>query len=195
MLFYFKNLPQRQRKHCRPSSWSDQPWIQQLLGGFNSWILNSNRPDIQKILRQISEYPTQQKDLKQVFPNKLISAIKKHPDTSFILIIPPFSRLYYKLNPISISEIIKQILYLRLPNIEIYGFDNTNIPDNLSHYIDLIHYDETINSFMLDAIKNNTHRITLENVDSYFQEMKKKVKAYNLEPLKQQIIKSGVLNK
>ena len=48
---------------------------------------------------------------------------------------------------------------------------------------------------MLDAIKNDTHRITLENIDEYFEEMQKKVETYDIESLRKQIIESGVLNK
>lgn len=178
----------------RPSLWSNQPWVQQLLGGFDSWISNSNRPDIKKILNQIIEYkPISKNSSKQFLPTELITTITSHPNTTFYLVIPPFSRLNYKLQPIYIDEIIKAILKLKLPNIKIYGFDNTEIPDNLANYIDLVHYDEKVNSFMLDAIKNDTHRITLENIDEYFAEMKKKVDAYDIEPLRKQIIESGVL--
>lgn len=178
----------------RPSQWITQPWVQELLGGFDSWLKNANRPDIRKILEQIKDFtPHLQTQSQQHFPNRLLETIRENPQINFYFLIPPFSTLHYKLSNISISEAIKELLSQKFPNVKVYGFDNTNIPSDLSHYIDLVHYDEKVNSFMLDAIKNDTHRITLENVNSYFEEMRKKVEAYDIEPLRKQIIESGVL--
>lgn len=177
----------------RPSQWITQPWVQQLLGGFPSWIKNSNRPDIHTILKQIQNFQQYPQKQEFKFPTSLIKVMQENPNIHFILIIPPFSTLYYKLNNFSLQKAIAQLLQHHLSNVKIYGFDNTEFPSNLVHYIDLVHYDEKVNSFMLDAIKNDTHRITLKNIDSYFEEMKKKVEAYDIEPLRKQIIESGVL--
>lgn len=170
-------------------------WIKKLTGGFDIWINNSNRPDIRKILIQIQEYKESQQKHFFDFPAALIKIIQNNPRIQFIFIIPPFSTLYHKLNKYSLKNPIKQLLLHHLSNVQIFGFDNTDIPNDLSRYVDLVHYDEKVNSFMLDAIKNDTHRITLENIDNYFEEMKKKVEAYDIEPLRKQIIESGVLDK
>lgn len=167
------------------------------LGGFDSWIQNSAHPDIKTILENILSF-NKMKNIQENIKvsNYLIETLKKYPNINFYLLIPPTSRLNHKLsyNQDFINN-IKEILSLHLKNVKIFGFDNTNIPNNLSRYVDLIHYDEKVNSFMLDAIKNDTHRITLKNIDSYFKEMKKKVEAYDIEPLRKQIIESGVLDK
>lgn len=179
----------------RPANWINEPSTKMRLGGFKSWLNNANRPDLKSIIQQIAlfNHTEYSENLQEIYP-PLIQIIKDYPNTDFIFIIPPFSRLSYKLKYVSIKNAIKEMLNLRLKNIFIYGFDLTNIPDDISHYIDTAHYDEKVNSFMLDAIKNDTHRITLENVDSYFEEMRRRVEAYDIEPLRKQIIESGVLS-
>ncbi|WP_027327703.1 hypothetical protein [Helicobacter pametensis] len=195
-LFIHKLCLKGQNTLDRPANWINETSTKMRLGGFQSWLKNADRPDLNSVIKQIMSFKQTEysKTLQEIYP-PLIQILKHHQDTKFIFIIPPFSRLSYKIKFISIEPAIKKLLALDLKNVFIFGFDTTSIPDDLSHYVDTAHYDETINSFMLDAIKNNTHRITLKNVDSYFQEMRKKVEAYDLEPLKQQIIKSGVLNK
>lgn len=173
----------------RPAQWIVQNRDQ--LGGFSVWIKNRNRQDIQGIFKQIlninSNQPKNTTEL-QEFPKELESIIKNYPNISFLLIIPPFSRLSYKLKKIEFKNAIQAILDRRYPNVKIYGFDDTDIPDDLSHYIDLVHYDDTINSLMLNAIQNNTHRITSKNINQYFNTMFQKIKDYDIEPLRQQIL-------
>lgn len=178
----------------RPANWINEPSTHMRLGGFQAWLENANRPDLNSIMHNILSFKqTKYSSVTQEIYPSLIYLIQKYPKTKFIFIIPPFSRLSYKLNFVSIYPALKALLLLKLPNITVFGFDNTDIPDDISHYIDTAHYDEKVNSFMLDAIKNNTHRITLENIDTYFEEMKRKIDTYDIKSLKMQIIQSGVL--
>lgn len=180
----------------RPSQFFSQDWFGELLGGFSSWIKNANRPDTQKILHSIANYkPTvsSPENHQPIIPVSLFQIIEQNPNIDFIFIIPPFSRLSYKLSPTYPTKAIKSLLQKKFSNVKVYGFDNTSIPDDLSRYVDLVHYDEKVNSFMIDAIKNDTHRITLENINSYFKEMQKKVEDYDIHSLQRQIKESGVL--
>lgn len=174
------------------------------LGGFNKWINRSNAPHINKTLQLIMQknynasYPSCV-DIQKMLKTTIIGMIKQNPHTTFIIILPPFSTLYkkIKLNFNGFEKWKKGIMLIlnyHFNNVKIYGFDNDSFADDINRYSSLTHYDEKVNSFMLDAIKNDTHRITLENVDSYFEEMRKKVEAYDIEPLRKQIIESGVLN-
>ncbi|RDU72124.1 hypothetical protein [Helicobacter brantae] len=195
-LFIQKSCIRGKHKLDRPASIFDSIAFTSRLGGIQSWIKNSNHPEINTILKKIVSFQnTTLKTNNQKLSEYLIDTLQKYQNTNFYLVIPPISRLSNKLEyDQNFYPIVKKILSYHLKNIKIYGFDNTNIPDDISRYVDLVHYDEKINSFMLDAIKNDTHRITLENVDSYFEEMKKKVEAYDIEPLRKQIIESGVLS-
>lgn len=192
---FFHNLCLRgQESLDRPANWINEPSTHMRLGGFHSWLANANRPDLNAVITQVLTFQkTNYSNSVSSIYIPLIQIMQKYKQINFIFVIPPFSRLSYKLSFISIKPALLELLSLNLPNVYIYGFDNTNIPDDISHYIDTAHYDEKVNSFMLDAIKNDTHRITLENIDGYFAEMKKKVDAYDIEPLRKQIIESGVL--
>ena len=178
----------------RPANWINEPSTKMRLGGFQSWLNNAKRPDLNSAIKQISSFQqTEYSKTTQEIYHPLVELLKKYPNTNFIFIIPPFSRLSYKLNFVSIQDALKNLLELKLKNVLVYGFDNTSIPDDLSRYVDLVHYDEKVNSFMIDAIKNDTHRITLENINSYFKEMQKKVEDYDIHSLQRQIKESGVL--
>ncbi len=173
----------------RPSQWGSQSWREDLLGGFDSWLKNSNRPDIEKILHQILNFkPSNHIPSIQEFPKDLYDIILKHPQISFVFIIPPFSRLKYKLENIDFKNAISELLLHQFSNVQIHGFDHTDIPDNLAHYIDLVHYDSSINSMMLDAIYHQTHRITLQNIDAYFKIMKERILNYDLVSLQNKIL-------
>lgn len=195
LCLFYQNLCLREgRKNLdRPARWGDKEDAQALFGGFQNWIEKNPKQATKQLFENLTNLNNKQKDNQDYFPKELLHFIQENPQINFILVIPPFSRLYYKLNSHTSKSMIKDILALHLKNIKVYGFDNTDIPNNLSLYMDQFHYDEKVNSFMLDAIKNDTHRITLENVDNYFEEMRKKVEAYDIEPLRKQIIESGIL--
>lgn len=192
----------------RPAAWINRDYVQKKLGGIQSWLKNTDDLIIYTALKDIVEYKRDNKktcayNKKGVYENidnEIGEIIKENKNTTFYLVLAPFSRLYYKINSCqnTINQVKESLIYILKKygnkNVRIYGFDNTFFPDNIENYIDFIHYDEKVNSFMLDAIKNDTHRITLENVDSYFEEMRKKIEAYDIKPLRKQIIESGVLS-
>ena len=69
------------------------------------------------------------------------------------------------------------------PNTKIYGFDTLDYADNIANYSDLVHYNIDMNSMQLDAIRDNTHRLTSENIEEYLKIMKQKIQEYDVEPL------------
>ena len=195
-LFISKICLKGEESMDRPSQFFSRIWFKDLIGGFSSWLKNANRPDTQKILHSIANYkPTDSppENHQPIIPVSLFQIIEQNPNIDFIFIVPPFSRLSYKLSPTYPTKAIKSLLQKKFSNVKVYGFDNTSIPDDLSRYVDLTHYDEKVNSLMLDAIKNDTHRITLENVDHYFKEIQKRVEDYDIQSLQRQIKESGVL--
>ena len=82
----------------------------------------------------------------------------------------------------------------KYPNVKIYGFDDLDYADDLRNYKDEAHYNIDMNSMHLDAIKNNTHILTTQNMDRYFELMEQKIRAYDLEPLIQIIKKDSQKN-
>ncbi|HEG0496237.1 TPA: hypothetical protein SB541_000154 [Campylobacter jejuni] len=130
----------------------------------------------------------------------LLKYIQKYPKTQFYIIIPPLPRDFYKFtihkdyygyfeSPIYFTKLkilTKWILEQTKNNYNVtfYGFDNTNYPDNYTNYTDNIHYKPDMNSIQLNAIKNNTNRITLDNIDQYFSYMEKKIQQFDMKKIK-----------
>lgn len=98
--------------------------------------------------------------VKEVIDKDLIESIRKYPDTDFVLFFAPKSILWFKLlDQMGILEKKLEVLtYIvdeasKLPNVEIYNFQNQyQFTENLDIYLDITHYNNTANKFMIDAI-------------------------------------------
>ena len=66
-----------------------------------------------------------------------------------------------------------------------YGFNNLSYTDtdDIANYRDFTHYNTDMNSLQLDAIKNKSHILTLENIDMYLNTMQQKIQNYDITPL------------
>lgn len=67
-------------------------------------------------------------------------------------------------------------------NVKVYGFDDLDYADDIANYKDLAHYNKDLNSFQLDAIKNQTNILTPQNIDKYLKTMEQKIKSYDIKP-------------
>lgn len=191
-------------------------WIgeySQYFGGFENWKKYENYPRVIKaqILDSKNDFnPPKNIDIeknKAILQEYLLSFISKNKDTNFYLVIPTYSRLYYRLyynnkqypynkGFILFSKYRALIKWLVLetskyPNVKIYGFDDLNYADNIANYKDPQHYNTNMNSMQLDAIKNDTHILTPKNVDKYFQTMEEKIRAFDLKPFIQEVLKEN----
>lgn len=136
-------------------------------------------------------------DEKNILNKFLLSFIKDYPNTNFYIIVPPYSRLKYNIHRLSRNNqtnseefytwsailiwLVKELE--SYSNAKIYGFDTLEYADEIANYSDLIHYDVDMNSMQLDAIKEDTHRLTSDNIEEYLQIMEKKIQEYDIEPL------------
>lgn len=119
----------------------------------------------------------------------LIKLVSKNPNTQFIFILPPYSRIKYAIDAqydkatferykasikylVSKSEIYK--------NMKIYGWGNEPFVDNIANYKDLNHFEYKINSWMLSAIKDQKGLLTVNNIDHYLQVFTEKSLNYDL---------------
>ena len=118
----------------------------------------------------------------------LLSFIRKYPNTYFHLILPPYSRLHFKINPKAFIERKKITYWLLqqtkdLKNVTIYGFDTLDYADDIGNYAgDTIHYNNDMNSLELDSIQNKKHILTSDNIESYFDIFEQKIQNYDLKP-------------
>ncbi|WP_276883275.1 hypothetical protein [Campylobacter cuniculorum] len=184
--------------------------------GFENWLKTykkSNKKQlIDEILNTRAFFTQENIDISQnqeLIQKDLLSFIKDYPQIQFRLIIPTNSRFlyrvergsrgYYNKNFILFSKYKAVLKWLieetsKYPNVKIYGFDDLDYADDLRNYKDEAHYNIDMNSMHLDAIKNNTHILTTQNMDRYFELMEQKIRAYNLEPLIQIIKKDSQEN-
>lgn len=185
----------------------------QYFGGFENWkkYLQSNKLKnyylkvITQILNSKNDFnPPKNVDIeknKVILQEYLLSFIQKNKDTNFYFIIPTYSRLIYRLNNDDDNSYYNKNFILfskfkallkwfiketsKYPNVKIYGFDDLDYADNITNYKDPPHYNIDMNSMQLDTIKNNTHILTPQNMDKYFEIMEEKIRNYDLEPFKQ----------
>ena len=118
----------------------------------------------------------------------LLTFARQNPSVKFSIVIPTYSRLYYRLNDevfpkarVILKWLINEVA--NLENVKIYGFDDLTYADKISNYKDLTHYNVDMNSMQLDAIASGTHILTPQNIDEYLATMEAKIKAYDLTPL------------
>lgn len=104
----------------------------------------------------------------------IISLVQSHPETNFILFIPPQSIYFFdswyaqgmlKCNLDAHNYIISRLA--SFPNIQLYSFFyTTEWCTNLENYKDISHYGEWINSGILQDIKTEKNQINQDNIDS-----------------------------
>lgn len=129
------------------------------------------------------------KIFKENMTENIIDLIRKHPHITFSIILPTYSRLYYRQITSKYYADIKANLkwFIRevngLSNVRIYGFDDLSYADNLDNYRDLNHYNVDMNALQLDSILKQTHIINAQNMDAYFRILDKKILDFNVAPL------------
>lgn len=126
---------------------------------------------------------------KQYIQKTLGSTVSKNPDTEFIFIVPPYSRLEYAIwaqYEKSIFEIYKSTLKYIVTlahthkNMKVYAWGTEAFLDDLANYQDLSHYEYKINSWELKAIKENKGLLTPNNIDKYLNIITEKALHYNV---------------
>ncbi len=129
---------------------------------FNRQLITQDYKDLyegrKSIYAKINNLPVDV--VKKTIDQDLIKSIKKYPDTDFVLFFAPKSILWFKLldqNGI-LEKKLEVLTYIvdevsKLPNVEIYNFQNEfEFTENLDIYLDITHYNNTANMYMIDAI-------------------------------------------
>ncbi|STQ85668.1 hypothetical protein LS73_004375 [Helicobacter muridarum] len=119
--------------------------------------------------------------------DNILFLAKQNPNTKFYFVIPPYTRLTFRLKD-EIYDLYEWEMSLRLlvemtkdmENVGIYGFDSLDYPNRLANYFDTTHYGRDMNEMQIDSIATNKHRITTNNVESYIQETRQKIESYDI---------------
>ena len=193
----------------RPFSWYQNE--NRRFGGFENWLKSKNNNKIKAIFKEIikitekiergeknieKEYQKNLINSQQYIDKNLIKYVSKYPNTEFISILPPYSRIKYAIEAqyhVSKFKRYKEnIRYLvrqsqKYPNLKIYGWGNHEFIDKIENYQDLIHYHYKINSWMLKAIKRDEGLLTPTNIESYLTTFTQKSLNYDLFKIRDKI--------
>lgn len=127
--------------------------------------------------------------------SNIIPVIEKYPRVEFKIIIPPSSiarwaeyclnnQVEYRISGLeyALGELIS------LQNVEVYAFDDAyDVTTNLDLYSDTIHYNSSINAWMLHCIYDNRHRVDKNNINEYIGVIKGIYVEYDYSELNQYI--------
>lgn len=110
----------------------------------------------------------------------LANMVKKHPETEFIFIVPPYSSLWWyeadmkgelEADFYALKEAFSKLLSLE--NVEIHYFQHLEeIVSNLDLYMDLLHFHPNVNQYILNALQTGKHQVTEENQKMILEEMR-----------------------
>ena len=191
----------------RPNSWHEFPDQAIRFGGLNNWFNAKENPQIKHafsmILDSIQNIKKGQihfdnnlaaniKASEKYIDENLIKYIKRYPNTKFIFILPPYSRIQFAINAqynkSSFERYKASVRYLvsksnKFENLLIYGWGNHSFVDNIANYKDPQHFEYKINSWMLDAISREEGLLTSTNIDVYLDIFSNKSLNYDLYDL------------
>ena len=173
-------------------------------GGFDKWVSYFKETKEQYFLhvfkeikiayenRSIPFFIVDKSKISKRLEEDIVSLAKNQPHTKFHIIIPPYSKLYWKLDRSFFGDFKFAITYLvkassKTENLLVHGFDSESFTRDISNYKDKDHFCPKINSFMLDAIRGKMHVLTLKNVDAYLKQFEEDIKHYDLKPFYDQI--------
>jgi len=200
-----KNCKGIKRDLDRPKAWYQNKHDIATFGGFDEWIKHKDSTNmkhafqlINQSLKKIKEghYVDNQQRIilgrgrtKKYINKYILTHAQAYPNTEFILLVPPYSRLVDSLvaqkDMDSFVVYLKSIKYLvrlsvQQKNIKIYAWGNEDFLDDIANYRDLTHYSEKINSWMLHAIQKERGLLTMQNVNQYLQVVIDKTLKYDL---------------
>lgn len=117
--------------------------------------------------------------------------IEAHPETTFYVFYPPYSILFWdgvrregRLDAVLAEyETISDIL-LSYDNVRLFFFANQKqIINNLDNYTDYTHYSKEINYYMTQCFQNGKCEVTVHNLKSKLNKMRKLALAFDYDAL------------
>ncbi len=123
--------------------------------------------------------------------NNVLHLAKEHPDTAYYCFFPPYSAYYwyqgYKSGEMYRNIEVRKTIAEELvdcENIRLFSFDeHTEITTDLNHYKDASHYDESVNTMMLQWMAEDEGRLTTENLNSRMEKDLAFYREYNYRDL------------
>ncbi len=111
----------------------------------------------------------------------LTELIRENPDTDFIVIVPPYSSLWWyenyrngehELSFYALEQALTALL--KEENVEIHYFQHLEeIVGNLDLFMDLLHFHPRINEFIVDSLVSGEYELKMENKEEILNSMRK----------------------
>ncbi len=194
-----------------PNVWFTNKSHSDRFGGLENWFKAQNNAPIKDTFPSITFYidkikknekisldkiDEKIKKAKEYVDETLLQNVSKYPNTEFIMVFPPYSRMnyamwtqcnlpYYELHKVIIKYLTEKSNEYK--NLKIYGFEDNDFLDNISNYKDIFHYHQSINSMMLENFKNQKGLLTITNVDNYIKISEEKALNYNVNDIADKI--------
>ncbi|MDR2397047.1 MAG: hypothetical protein LBD69_04310 [Puniceicoccales bacterium] len=164
----------------------DLPYVQKLQANFCKKVPKITKPSFKSFSSCL------QKQASVCYDNidqYILPFVEQNPKTTFYFLIIPYSFVQFLAEVNGEDCAQKYISYQRYfikrlssyHNVRIYGFHTCDFINNLANYHELSHYHPDINRYMLYAIQNNRHRLTMENLEQYEQAMIENLKAFEIK--------------
>jgi hypothetical protein len=155
-------------------------------GKIKSYVKFNSLANFQKLMRN---WPVVTKQVsvqnQKSFPSaeyNIIEQIKNNPETEFIIVFAPMHRRVIAMmnsDKLSIYFSVQRYIVEKtqsLKNVRVYGFEDDDlVAGNLANFRDSQHYHSGVNQYMVDAIVNEGGRLTIHNIDKYFDNIVSKI--------------------
>ena len=180
----------------RPNAWFGINWHSRRFGGFENWLKyykeDNQIQDAFRILKSTwSDFSGSYAQYKEIIDSEIMPLFK-HTSTEFSIIIPPYSILWWSKRKASLPGIFEPYIYFikqtaQYKNVKIYWFYDEDFVSDISMYKDLEHYHYSVNSLMLDAIKNGTNIIDETNYEQKLQDFADRINNFDVDVYIRQI--------
>ena len=197
------------RKLKRENSWFDAKYEKnKKISGVQGWVSKEGRfpliyRHINKIIKKTtknnSQFNDKYKKSIEIVNESIINYVKSYQDKQFIVIFPPYSRLYYSIlkdkDPLSYKLYVETVKYLvyeseKYSNLNIYSFDDNDYLDDINNYRDLRHYNFDMYEIMLKLIAEKKSLITTKNFKNFMKKVDIKNTNYGFETEMNAVLKS-----
>lgn len=170
----------------RPLEWFDKVFVRNKnISGVENWMHHEKgrgKAVVSRIKRHLNKpwnlkkYKKNLKLTKEIIDEKLFSLVAENQDTSFHIVLPPYSRFLYSLwkqkNPYKYLLYKETLGYLvangsEYKNFKVYSFDDMKYLNDLDNYRDMRHYNTDMNETMLNSIRDQSNIINQNNIASF----------------------------
>jgi hypothetical protein len=121
--------------------------------------------------------------LKRSLDYNMVEIIRHNPQIKFTIFFPPYSALFWaksvedrKWNELLLFKHYIVDRLLQYDNVVLYDFQDIEaITFDLNSYRDITHYAPSVNTFMLRAFREGTHRLNNGNADQKIDALKEQI--------------------